>query len=196
MRTRRQKGSLIREGREVMQGRSGFAFAFALALVASAALASAARAQMPDDIAAGVRVEIEGRAGSNGSLVAREVEIKRAKSGDDEVQGAIETVDPQKRSLRVGGIRIALEPDAVLSDGEDRALPLDQMKPGQHASAEGRFADGVLRALSLEVEEGKADEAGDVELEGTVSDVDRAQGTFRLLGVTVKVTPQTKVELH
>jgi hypothetical protein len=151
---------------------------------------------MPDDIAAGVRVEIEGRAGSGGSLVAREVEIKRAKSGDDEVEGAIEAVDAQQRSLRVGGIRVALAPDAVLSDGAERALVLDQVKPGQHASAEGRFADGVLRAASLEVEEGEDGEAGDVELEGTVGEVDRAQGTFRLLGVTVKVTPQTKVELR
>jgi hypothetical protein len=177
-----------------MQGRS--VFGFVLALVGSVALASAARAQLPDDIAAGVRVEIEARAGSSGSLVAREVEVKRAKAGDDEVEGAIEAVDAQGRSLRVGGIRIALEPDAVLSDGAERALALDQVKAGQHASAEGRFADGVLRAASLEVEEGEDGEAEDVELEGTVGEVDRAQGTFRLLGLTVKVTPQTKVELH
>jgi len=194
MRLRRQTGSFFREGRKVMQGRRGLAFT--LALVASSALASQVRAQLPDDIAAGVRAEVEGRASSSGSLVAHEVELKRAKAGDDEVEGAIETVDAQKRSLRVAGIRVVLEPDALLSDGTDRALPLDQVKPGQHASAEGRFADGVLRAISLEVEQEKGDDAEDVELEGTISDVDRAQSTFRMLGVVVKVTPQTKVELR
>ena len=167
----------------------------ALALVACTALAGAARGELPGDVAVGARAEVEGRRVGSGLVMAGEVEVKRAKSGDDEAEGAIEEIDPGARSLRVGGVRVALAPGAPVSSDEGRALELGQLKPGQKGSAEGTFADGVLRARSLEVEEMKADEAEDVELEGTITDADRAQGSFRLLGVTVKVTPQTQVEL-
>lgn len=175
-----------------MKRRGGFAAV--LGIVAGAAIASAARAQLPEDVTAGVRAEVEGSVAA-GSLVARELEIKRAKTGDDQVEGALEAVDPGQRSLRVAGVRVALDPAATVSDDGGRSLELGQLEPGQHASVDGRFADGVLRARSVELSETKAEEAEDVELEGTVADVDRAQGTFRLLGVTVRVTPRTEVEI-
>ena len=176
-------------------GSRRFARGGVLAWIAGAALAGAAHAQMSDDVALGVRAEAEGRLSASGVLVATEVEIKRAKSGLDQAQGPIETVDPAARSLRVAGVSVVLDPGATLSGADGQPLELARLAPGQRAKAEGPFRDGVLHARSVEAEEAKPDEADEVEIEGIITHVDRVQSTFQLLGLTVKVAPQTEVEL-
>jgi len=176
-------------------GSRRFARGGVLAWIAGAALAGAAHAQMSDDVAVGVRAEAEGRLSASGVLVATEVEIKRAKSGLDQAQGPIETVDPAARSLRVAGVTVVLDPGATLSGADGQPLELARLAPGRRAKAEGAFRDGVLHARSVEAEEAKPDEADEVEIEGIITHVDRVQSTFQLLGLTVKVAPQTEVEL-
>jgi hypothetical protein len=165
-----------------------------LAWVAGAALAYPAHAQMSDDVAVGVRAEAEGRR-SGGVIVATEVEVKRTKAGTDQAEGAIESVDAAARSLRVAGLAVALDAGASVSSDDGRPLELGQLEPGARAKAEGSFRDGLLHARSLEVAEAKPDEAEEVELEGIITHVDRTQSTFQMLGVTVRVTPQTEVQL-
>jgi hypothetical protein len=176
-------------------GSRRFARRGVLAWVAGAALAGAAHAQMSDDVAVGVRAEAEGRASASGVMVATEVEIKRVKSGLDQAKGPIESVDADARSLRVGGVTVVLDPGAGISGADGAPLDLAQLGPGLRAKAEGSFRDGVLHARSLEAGPAKPDEAEEVEIEGIITQVDRVQSTFQLLGLTVRVAPHTEVEL-
>ncbi len=176
-------------------GSRRFARGGLLAWVAGAALAYPATAQMSDDVAVGARAEAEGRLAGSAVIVATEVEVKRAKAGLDQAEGPIESVDPAERSLRVAGVTVALDPGATVSGDDGRPLDLAGLAPGARAKAEGPFRDGVLHARSVEVEKVKPDEAEEVEFEGIITHVDRMQSTFQMLGLTVRVTPQTEVQL-
>jgi hypothetical protein len=158
-------------------------------------LAASAGAVLPDDVAVGTRAEVEGLLDAEGRIVAREVDLERAPRGADELEGRIETVDVAGRRLRVAGVEVALEGGTLVTDDDGGALELGDVHAGQSADLKGTFADGVFRARELEVEPLEPDESGDVELKGTISEVDSAYDTFRLLGLTVRVTSETEVEL-
>lgn len=159
-----------------------------------AGLAAPAAAVLPDDVAVGTRVEVEGRLDDEGRVVAREVEVQRAPSGADELEGRIDAVDAGSRRLRVAGVEVALEPGAVVTDDDGGALDLGDVRPGQVADLDGGFADGVFRARALEVEAMDPGEEQEVELTGAITEVS-PYDTFRVLGLTVRVPPGTKVEL-
>jgi hypothetical protein len=152
-----------------------------------------ARAVLPDDLAVGTRVDLEGTLSGPGEVVATEVKLKRG--AHDEIQGGIDSVDVAGRSLRVAGVEVALDAGAVVTDEDGREIDLAKVRPGEEAEAEGRFENGVLRAESLEVKPRDEDEAREVEIEGPISEVDSARNAFRVMGLRVLVTPHTRVLL-
>ncbi|MEN8184115.1 MAG: DUF5666 domain-containing protein [Myxococcota bacterium] len=161
------------------------------------ALATTAAAVLPDDIAPGTRVEVEGRIDSGGRIVAKEVELESTPSGIDGLEGRIDALGAgadATRRLRVAGVEVVLEPDALVRDGDGDALDLRAMSIGQRAELEGQFVEGVLRARALEVEDMKPGKADRVQLRGIITEVDGRDDTFQLLGVEVAVASETKVE--
>jgi hypothetical protein len=168
-----------------------------LALVWLGGLAAAgpATAVLPEDLDAGTRVSVDGDRSGPGEVIADEVKLRRAVAGLDEIEGAIESVDAAGHRLVVAGVPVALEPGASLRDASGAPLDLAKVRAGLAADAEGRFENGVLRANALEVQELAADDEEDVEIDGVITEVDRAGSSFRVLGIRVRVTPGTKLRL-
>lgn len=165
-----------------------------LALASGIAVAPVA-AQMPEDISPGVYAELEGVEDAGGVIVASEVELRHTSGSSDQVQGTIASVDRARREVTVAGVRIQLLADAHLMGDSGDPMAFASVVSGARVDARGRFDGGVLRARSLELRSGSDDREREVGLEGRISRVDRAEGTFRLLGATVRVTPDTSVEL-
>ena len=173
----------------------GKAIAIGVLALALGAAAAPARAQMPEDISPGVYAELEGIEDASGSILASEVELRHASGSSDQVQGTIASVDRARRQITVAGIRVLLPADAQIRGDAGGSVMSASLASGARVDARGRFEDGVLRARSLELRSGSDDREGEVGLEGRISGVDRAKGTFRLLGATVRVTSDTAVEL-
>ena len=151
-----------------------------------------ANAALPDDIAVGAHVEVEGTLTGPAEVTAKEVQLKRGGS-KNEVEGAIDSVDPASRSLVIAGVKVALEPSADLRGDHDVPIDFSALSPGLAAEAQGRFENGVLRANALNTDELDPDETRDVEVEGIVTSVDAAAGSFQVMGLRILLTPRTKV---
>jgi hypothetical protein len=150
---------------------------------------------MPEDISPGVYAELEGIEDAGGTIAATEIELRRTSGASDQVLGRIASMDREHRQITVAGIRVRLPDDVRLLGARGEALALAALESGARVDARGRFEGGELRASSLELRPDSGARPGEVGLEGRISRVDRAAGTFRLLGATVRVTPDTSVEL-
>jgi hypothetical protein len=169
-----------------------------LLVIAAAGVVGAvgpARAVLPDDLAAGTRVSLEGTLSASGEVVADKVKLLRAPAGRDEIEGAIEQVDAAARSLVVGGVRIELRPDTAVKDGSGTPIDFSGVRPGQAAEAAGSFEGGRLLASSLEVDELEDGEARRLEVDGAISAADPMGDSFQVLGLRVRVAPRTWVGL-
>ena len=166
-------------------------------LTSAGALASApAWATLPEDIAVGTRVKVEGARSGPGEVTAKRIALRRAPQGTDEIEAAVDSVDATARRLVVGGVPVELLPGAQIQDKEEVTTDVGRLRPGVEVEAGGRFESGVLRASSLETSERGEETVRAVEIEGAISDVDATAGSFRVLGQRVTVTPRTKLRIH
>lgn len=159
-------------------------------------LASAAAAELPGDLRVGARVEAEGRRIDDHTIAATEIELKAARSGTDEIFGAITAVAAEANTLTIHGVRIHLAPNAGLRQKDGAPLALADFAVGQFAEAEGTFQNGVLEATEVERKTPEPDELLSVEAGGVVTQVNPAGSTFEMLGITVMVNSKTKMELR
>jgi Domain of unknown function (DUF5666) len=164
-----------------------------LALLLAALLAGPpAAAELPDDLEVGAYVEVAG-VPAQGGLVAEEVGVQTLADAGSWVRGALEAVDPRTRSLSVAGVVGVLDPDVQPTDAGGRPLGLGALEPGDPIDARGIYRDGVLRIRSVSV--GARATGPRVKLAGIIDGVDPAADAFRLLGVGVRITPDTSIEL-
>jgi hypothetical protein len=166
-----------------------------LVLASVGLLGGPAGAVLPDDIAIGTHVEVEGTLSRPGEVMATDVELKRG-GAKNEIEGPIDSVDTAGRSLVIGGVRVALEPSAEILGDHDVAIDFAAVAPGMKAEAQGRFENGTLRAGVLNTDDLEPDDARELEVEGVVTKVDAAAGTFEVMGLRILVTPRTKVVAH
>ena len=155
-----------------------------------------AHAVLPEDVAVGTRVEVEGTLTAPFELTATEVEVKRTNKPKAEIEGRVDSIDVPGRSLVVAGVKVQLLPDAEVRAKDERKIEFSKVQAGQKAEAEGTFENGVLRAKTVEAKELDEDEARKVEIEGTITELDAARTSFRVMGYRILVTPRTKVVLQ
>jgi hypothetical protein len=161
------------------------------ALVGALAAASPAPAAVPRDVHAGVRVRVAGTMTRPKTVAAEGVEIVAGAGGADGVKAVIEAVDPEAKTLTALGIKVVASDATVLQGG----VSFSAIRPGQRVSAKGTFrSDATLIASKLRVRPEKPEKAREVALEGTVQKVDSGSTSFAVLGLTVVLTPQTKIE--
>lgn len=153
-----------------------------------------AAAQLPDDVEVGAYVEVRGETRVGGGLVAREVGVRTVAEALDRVRGPVEASAPAQGTLRVAGVRLRLASDARLTDAAGGALDARTLRLGSRVDARGVYENGELlvRALSVTRDAGTA---GRVKLGGRIDAVDAEVDSFRLLGVGIRVTRDTRVEL-
>ena len=165
------------------------------ALVGALAAAPPAPDAVPRDLHAGVRVRLQATMTRPRTVVAEGVEIVAGAEGEDGLKAVIETLDPEAKTLTALGIKIVASDATVLQGERDERVSFSAIRPGRRVSAKGTFrGDATLVASKLRIRPEKPENARDVTLEGPVQQVDSGSTSFAVLGVTVMLTPQTKIE--
>ena len=165
------------------------------ALVGALAAAPPAPDAVPRDLHAGVRVRLQATMTRPRTVVAEGVEIVAGAEGEDGLKAVIETVDPKAKTLTALGIKVVASDATVLHGESHEQVSFSAIRPGRRVSAKGTFrGDATLVASKLTIRPEKPEKARDVTLEGPVQQVDSGSMSFTVLGVTVILTPQTKIE--
>ena len=129
------------------------------------------------------------------TVVTEGVEIVAGAEGEDGLKAVIETVDPKAKTLTALGIKVVASDATVLQGENHEQVSFSAIRPGRRVSAKGTFrGDATLVASKLTIRLEKPEKARDVTLEGPVQQVDSGSMSFTVLGVTVILTPQTKIE--
>lgn len=134
---------------------------------------------------AGVMVEVEGVVGTDGVLLAEEIEFEEAP--EIELEGVVQATT--ENTLTVMGITINADLRTRVRDDRDDEVyfNLSMLQPGDHVELllEETTA-GQYRAQLLE----RVDADSKVELKAPVSAIDLSAGTVVLLGLTLDVSAQ------
>ncbi|MCA6058944.1 hypothetical protein HUF18_04090 [Thalassolituus sp. ST750PaO-4] len=134
---------------------------------------------------AGVMVEVEGVVGTDGVLLAEEIEFEEAP--EIELEGVVQATT--ENTLTVMGITINADLRTRVRDERDDEVyfNLSMLQPGDHVELllEETTA-GQYRAQLLE----RVDASNKVELKAPVSAIDLSAGTVVLLGLTLDVSAQ------
>ena len=134
---------------------------------------------------AGVMVEVEGVVGTEGVLLAEEIEFEEAP--EIELEGMVQATT--ENTLTVMGITINADLRTRVRDDRDDEVyfNLSMLQPGDHVELllEETTA-GQYRAQLLE----RVDASNKVELKAPVSAIDLSAGTVVLLGLTLDVSAQ------
>lgn len=142
-----------------------------------------------NDIANDNLVEVEGEQfGPNGEFIAREVELEGDFLDDDadeiKIEGFI-TRFASPTDFDVAGVPVTTNADTEYEDGTEADLRLDAL-----VEVEGqRNASGILVAEEIEFEDD-----GQIEIEAAVDGVDAASNQVTMLGITVEITAETRME--
>ncbi len=134
---------------------------------------------------AGVMVEVEGVVGTDGVLLAEDIEFEEAP--EIELEGVVQATT--ENTLTVMGITINADLRTRVRDDRDDEVyfNLSMLQPGDHVELllEETTA-GQYRAQLLE----RVDASNKVELKAPVSAIDLSAGTVVLLGLTLDVSAQ------
>ncbi len=151
-----------------------------------------AGAELPDELEVGAYVEVEGALSGDG-ILAEEVEVRAVPDPEARVRGRLVAVDAPTRSLSVGGVTLRRDAAVLPTDVAGQALEPSALQPGRSVDARGVYRDGALwlRAISVGADEGSRK----LKLAGRIDVVDPDADAFRLLGVGVRLTPETWIEL-
>ena len=142
-----------------------------------------------NDIANDDLVEVEGEQfGPNGEFIAREVELEGDLLDDDaeevEIEGFI-TRFASPTDFDVAGVPVTTNTDTDYEGGSEADLGLDAL-----VEVGGRLnSSGILVAEEIEFEDD-----GPIEIEAAVDGVDAASNQVTMLGITVEITAETRME--
>lgn len=155
--------------------------------------------RIPDSLADGARVEVEGRfdATDPSLVIAREIEVKHRSGGsgrgDGEVKGAIGAIDAAAGTLDVGGLLFFIDASTVI-DRDDDAGTLADLRVGDYV--EVKFLSTRVEAgrsyatkVEFENEDDDDDRIGEFEIEGRVTAFDATPGSRQLSLNGYVVTP-------
>jgi uncharacterized protein DUF5666 len=117
------------------------------------------------DVKVGDKVEVEGVAQPDGSVLASKIKVEDDENDDDqgenevEFQGTIQSITPP--TLMVSGRTVVTNGSTRIRSG-DKIITLTDLKPGEKVEVDGtRQADGSVLASKIKVEDGGDDEHDD-----------------------------------
>ncbi len=141
------------------------------------------------DLKVGERVEVEGVLQSDGSVLAREIEvIPPAQEKEVELEGIVESVTPP--TLKVSGRTIVTNSATQIRRG-DNVITLSDVKVGDRVHVRGKLqTDGSILARIIRVAPGFVPR---VELEGIVDAV-TPPNKLKVSGLTVATDARTVIE--
>jgi hypothetical protein len=145
-----------------------------------------------DDLQVGQTVAIEGKASDARTVQASKIEIQGAPS-EEKLKGRIQSLDGGAHTLVVLGTRVLTTPGAQIVARDGSAIPFASLQKGWMVKVKGSLqGEGALQASEIKVSREEApDEA---EVEGKVQRIDKARSTMTVTGLTIRLTPATKIK--
>ena len=144
------------------------------------------------DLRAGMRVNVEGTFGDDGTIRAHAISIKD--DGDcDEVAATIQSVDLESRTLRLLGATLHVPEDVEIKDQDKCRIELDGLQPGMRIKTKGRMLEGLRFAPDKIKVKDLTPDAMD-ELEGTLTKLDAGSRSFTLMGFRIWCDEDVEIE--
>jgi uncharacterized protein DUF5666 len=132
----------------------------------------------------GIKVQIEGVANGNGAILAQEITLQP--TGTIRAEGNIEALDIVAQTVSVLGVTYQIRALTELEDESSAAVEpfgLDDLGIGDEIEVRGYQDGSVVVATSLERE----DLEDRARLRGLVSNIDAANNSFQIQGVSISV---------
>jgi len=150
------------------------------------------------DFSVGQFVEVKGILQSDGSILAKKIELEDDEREHDfelEFKGLIESIDVANSSMVVAG-RQVLTNESTRFEGDDH-LPLTfaDFSVGQRVEVEGILQpDGSVLASKVELDDDLDDDEIEAEFKGLIESIDAANGTMVVAGHQVLTDAFTRFE--
>jgi len=142
-----------------------------------------------DDLSVGQRVEVEGATQTDGTLLATKIEVKLMLKEQVEVTGVIEVIGAD--NIVVLGATFYIDSNTLILDDHRQTITLADLAVGQTVKVKAApQTDGKLLAVRIVVEDFRTLQAGVI---GEIESIDTANQTLTVLGLTFKVTAETKI---
>jgi len=141
----------------------------------------------------GERVKVEGALNREGQLVADEIEFHQ--DSDYEVEGTVEAVNLEAKTVTVLGVTFVVNEQTQIEDDTDsdiRFFNITNINVGDFVEVKGFDNNGVLIATKLEREDEDID--NEVELRSLATGIDVVEFTFNLSGVVIHTSISTEFE--
>lgn len=144
-----------------------------------------------DVLKEGQWVKVKGMA-ENGAFQAHEVKIRPA--GDQSVmEGKIQSVDPEKRTISLMHVTVPLSADVVVKNAARQDIQLSTLKNGEIVKLKGEYQPGSgFKPAKVKLQEPKGVDYS--ELQGYINRLDRESRTIDVLGISVAVGNNTEIE--
>lgn len=149
------------------------------------------------DLKLNAHIEVEGTANAAGELVAEEISIRQTSgTAPLKLEGTISSLDAASQTLTLMGNTLVVDTRTILLEevnDEDVSIRFADLRVNDLLEVKAMpLANGQLLALRIDRE--TPDASGERELQGVVSQVDAANGTFSILGISILVNDQTEFE--
>ena len=145
----------------------------------------------PNNLMAGMYVEIKALSYADGSIVATRIKIKNkgGNQGEVELKGIITAIGPD--SIVVEGTTFFVDGSTRIYDREERPIQLGDLSTGLFVEVKGRVrGDGRLWAEKIELEDGD-DWENEQEITGAIESI--TDSSLTVAGITFRVDAQTRV---
>lgn len=152
------------------------------------------------DIKLNAVVEVEGRINNQGELVAEEIAIRQASSGQTrELEGKVTAIDTITQTLQLLGNTLLVDASTILlqqAGDQETSIRFADLQVNDHLEIKARqLNDG--RLLALRIERDLEDlSSPDIELKGIATAINPPQGSLNILGLSITSDASTEFELN
>ncbi len=171
----------------------GAATTLAAALAAAAPCLAAPR-RAEDALSIGVRIAVKGKPLPGGAFLADEIEVRQDGDQDEELRGAVGSVDAGRRRFTLLGFTVEIDERTRFEREPEGEVSFEDLRPGLRVKAEGRRQpDGTFRAEEVRI---RARQYTERRIVGPIEAVERGfRGTpvYRVLGRDVLVGEDTEL---
>jgi hypothetical protein len=135
-------------------------------------------------------VSVDGTPAGGRAVQAQTIKIEDGPD-EDKVKGPIEAIAAKDGSFTVLGVKVVAPPAASIADRDGRPLLLSDLQRGWVVKAKGELRpDGTLHATEIKVGN---QAVRDAEVQGKIQALDAGRQTLTIIGLTIRVTPATRI---
>jgi hypothetical protein len=146
-----------------------------------------------DNLKLGQRVKVKGKLGREGIFTALEIDLRSSK-GQAAITGLLQHVDLRRNALHVLDRTIALPDNVEITDLNNRAISIVDLKPMSLMKLKGRYT-GLEGFVPEKIEVKEAITGFNIDkLEGAIDHLDGENKTLGVIGFTVTANRKTVIE--